>query len=164
MHHTTVYLLQPDALLHFVHITSHQPSNQPLTLTITINIFTINMTTVSSWHNWTLMCSPSPPPHRHCTVQCSSIIDDCWMLTVHHSAVDMQVSGWLSLPSLLSPSPYSKPGDIKVKAAVNISWLRFTKISSHQQLRVFPHELTESNISLQRYDNSMEPVLWCNDI
>ena len=47
MHHTTVYLLQPDALLHFVHITSHQPSNQPLTLTmITINIFTINMTTV----------------------------------------------------------------------------------------------------------------------
>ena len=49
MHHTTVYLLQPDALLHFVHITSHQPSNRPLTLTvINISISTVNMTTVSS--------------------------------------------------------------------------------------------------------------------
>ena len=162
MHHTTVYLLQPDALLHFVHITSHQPSNQPLTLTmITINIFTINMTTVSSstsWYHWSdVLC-------HYCNVHCSSTIDDCWLLTVRHSAVGMQVSGWLSWPSLLSPSPCSKPGYIKVKAAVNISWLRFTKISSHQQLRVFPHELTERNISLQRYDNSMEPVLWCNDI
>ena len=161
MHHTTVYLLQPDALLHFVHITSHQPSIQPLTLTmITINIFTINMTTVSSSTSWYHWCSL---PLLQCALFIYTI-DDCWLLTVRHSAVGMQVSGWLSLPSLLSPSPYSKPGDIKVKAAVNISWLRFTKISSHQQLRVFPHELTESNISLQRYDNSMEPVLWCNDI
>ena len=96
MHHTTVYLLQPDALLHFVHITSHQPSNRPLTLTMfTISISTVNMTTVSSsttWYHWTL-CVHQLRHHTECAVRAlffyilTAMIVDCSPFCSRHASV-----------------------------------------------------------------------------